>query len=157
MTECFTKKIAQPSVVLLQYSIAYLSSIFNLNNGNLKKCGFFFLLKKISLWMNFWALFWPKVQKQQGSYDLSLDDNIGIQALVYNHVVKYRISFNTQYPTDSYFVYVPKMEYRWNFWLKVSFSIIINPTKIFFEIPPCAKNVIFITEFVFLDINPHFY
>ena len=28
--------------------------------------------------MNFWALFWPKVQKQQGSYDLSLDDNIGI-------------------------------------------------------------------------------
>ena len=26
MTEYFTKKIAQPSVVLLQYSIAYLSS-----------------------------------------------------------------------------------------------------------------------------------
>ena len=34
-----------------------------------------------------------RFQKQQGSYDLSLDDNIGIQALVYNHVVKYRISF----------------------------------------------------------------
>ena len=36
-------------------------------------------------------------------------------------------------------------------------SIIINPTKIFFEIPPCEKNVIFITEFVFLDLNPNFH
>ena len=26
-----------------------------------------------------------------------------------------------------------------------------------FEIPPCAKNDIFFTEFVILDQNPHFY
>ena len=25
------------------------------------------------------------------------------------------------------------------------------------EIPTCAKKVIFIIEFVFLDLNPHFY
>ena len=43
------------------------------------------------------------------------------------------------------------------FWIKVSFIIIVNFTKIFFEIPPCAKNVIFVTEFVLLDQNPHFY
>ena len=30
-------------------------------------------------------------------------------------------------------------------------------TKRFIEIPPCAKKVIFSTEFVFLDLNPHFY
>ena len=30
-------------------------------------------------------------------------------------------------------------------------------TKVFIEIPPCAKKVIFTTEFVFLDLNPHFY
>ena len=30
-------------------------------------------------------------------------------------------------------------------------------TKIFIEIPPCAKKVIFSTEFVLLDLNPHFY
>jgi hypothetical protein len=30
-------------------------------------------------------------------------------------------------------------------------------TKVFIEIPPCAKKVIFITEFVFLDLYPHFY
>ena len=64
--------------------------------------------------------------------------------------------FNTQYPTDSYFVYELEMEYGWNFWLKISFSIIRNPTNFFFEIPPCAKKVIFITPFVFLDLNPHF-
>ena len=63
---------------------------------------------------------------------------------------------HNMYPTDSYFVYVLIMEYEQNVWLKVSFSIIINPTKIFFEIPPCAKKVIFNTEFVFLDLNPHF-
>ena len=45
---------------------------------------------------------------------------------------KYLACLNTKYPTDSYFVYVLKMEYGWNFWLKVSFSIIVNPTKIFF-------------------------
>ena len=30
-------------------------------------------------------------------------------------------------------------------------------TKNFIEIPPCAKKVIFSTEFVLLDLNPHFY
>ena len=35
----------------------------------------------------------------------------------------------TQYLTDSYYFYALKMEYVWNFWLKVSFSIVINPTK----------------------------
>ena len=30
-------------------------------------------------------------------------------------------------------------------------------TKFFIEIPPCAKKVIFSTEFVLLDLNPHFY
>ena len=30
-------------------------------------------------------------------------------------------------------------------------------TKFFNEIPPCAKKVIFSTEFVLLDLNPHFY
>ena len=49
-------------------------------------------------------------------------------------------SLNTQYATDSYFVYVLKMEYGWNFWLKVSFGIVINTIKIFFEIPPCSKK-----------------
>ena len=35
--------------------------------------------------------------------------------------------------------------------------VCIYITKKFSEIPPCAKKVIFITEFVFLDLNPHFY
>ena len=30
-------------------------------------------------------------------------------------------------------------------------------TKKIIEIPPCAKKVIFSTEFVLLDLNPHFY
>ena len=30
-------------------------------------------------------------------------------------------------------------------------------TKMFIEIPPCAKKVIFSTEFVLLDLNPPFY
>ena len=30
-------------------------------------------------------------------------------------------------------------------------------TNFFIEIPPCAKKVIFSTEFVLLDLNPHFY
>ena len=30
-------------------------------------------------------------------------------------------------------------------------------TKIFIEIPPCAKKVIFSTKFVLLVLNPHFY
>ena len=33
----------------------------------------------------------------------------------------------------------------------------MNLTKIFFEIPPCTKKVIFITEIVFLGLNPYFY
>ena len=50
---------------------------------------------------------------------------------------------------------------KWNmdeiFGLKVSFSIIVNPTIFFFEIHPCAKKIIFITKFVFLDLNSDFY
>ena len=42
-------------------------------------------------------------------------------------------------------------------WLKVLFIICTSITKSFIEIPPCAKKVIFITEFVLLDLNPHFY
>ena len=40
---------------------------------------------------------------------------------------------NAQNAIDSYFVYVLKMEYGWNFWLKLSFGIVINTTKIFFK------------------------
>ena len=42
-------------------------------------------------------------------------------------------------------------------WLKVLFIMCTYITKIFIEIPPWAKKVIFIAEFVFLDLNPHFY
>ena len=47
--------------------------------------------------------------------------------------------FNTQYATYSCFVFLLKMKYGWNFWLKVSFSIIMNTRKICFEISPCAN------------------
>ena len=45
-------------------------------------------------------------------------------------------------------VYTLKMEYGLNFWLKASFIICIYATKIFFEIPPCANMLFFVTEFV---------
>ena len=47
---------------------------------------------------------------------------------------------NAQNAIDSYFVYVLKMEYGWNFWLKVSFGIVINTTKIFFLNPSLRKK-----------------
>ena len=59
--------------------------------------------------------------------------------------------------TDSYFLYVSKIEYGWNLWLKVLFIMCTYITKNFIEIPPCAKKVIFSTEFVLLDLNPPFY
>ena len=37
---------------------------------------------------------------------------------------------------------------------KVSFRIIVNPTNIFFEIPPCEKKMGFFTEFVTELVNP---
>ena len=38
------------------------------------------------------------------------------------------------------------------------YLLYVHTSQTFFiEIPPCAKKVIFITEFVFLDLNPHFY
>ena len=42
-------------------------------------------------------------------------------------------------------------------WLKVLFIICTYITKTFIEIPPCAKKVIFSTEFVLFDLNPHLY
>ena len=42
------------------------------------------------------------------------------------------------------------MEYGWNLWLKVSFTICRYATRILLEIPPCAHHVIFVTEFVLL-------
>ena len=50
-----------------------------------------------------------------------------------------------------------KIEYGWNLLLKHSFMICRYTTKSFIEIPPCTKKVIFITKFVFSDLNPHFY
>ena len=64
---------------------------------------------------------------------------------------------NTKYATDSYFLYISKIEYGWNLWLEVLFIMCTYITKKFIEIPPCAKKVIFSTEFVLLDLNPHFY
>ena len=49
------------------------------------------------------------------------------------------------------------MEYGWNLWLKVSFNICTYITKKFIEIPPCAKCVIFITDFALLSTNLPFY
>ena len=66
-------------------------------------------------------------------------------------------NINTKCPTDSYFLYVSKIEYGWNLWLKVSFIMCTYITNFFIEIPPCAKKVIFSTEFVLLDLNPPFY
>ena len=52
------------------------------------------------------------------------------------------VVFNTQYATYSFFVFVLKMEYGWNFFLKVLFSIvIINTRKIFFWNPSMWKFV----------------
>ena len=41
--------------------------------------------------------------------------------------------------------------------LKFDLLRVHTSQKFFIEIPPCAKKVISITEFVFLDLNPHFY
>ena len=49
------------------------------------------------------------------------------------------------------------MEYGTNLWIKVSFNICTYITKNFIEIPPCAKGVIFITEFALLSTNLPFY
>ena len=43
------------------------------------------------------------------------------------------------------------------FVLKFYLLYVHKSQKKIVEIPPCAKKVIFITEFVFLDLNPHFY
>ena len=43
------------------------------------------------------------------------------------------------------------------FGLKFYLLCVQTSQKIFIEIPPCAKKVIFSTEFVLLDLNPHFY
>ena len=60
-----------------------------------------------------------------------------------------------QYATDSYFVYVLEMEYGWQNFLAQSFiSYTYIHHKDFFEIRPCAKKVIFVTEFVILCKNP---
>jgi hypothetical protein len=37
------------------------------------------------------------------------------------------------------------------------YLLCVHTTQIFIEIPPCAKKIIFSTEFVLLDLNPHFY
>ena len=42
-------------------------------------------------------------------------------------------------------------------WLKVLYIMCTYITKFLIEIPSCAKKVIFSTEFVLLDLNPHFY
>ena len=49
-----------------------------------------------------------------------------------------------------------KMEYGRNLWLKVSFIVCRYATRFFLEIPPCAHDVIFITEFVLLIKIPPF-
>ena len=43
------------------------------------------------------------------------------------------------------------------FGLKVPLIICTLTTNFFFEIPPCAKHVIFISEFVNFGINPPLY
>ena len=61
-------------------------------------------------------------------------------------------SLNTQYMRNSNFVYVLKMEYvpKINiFGLKMMVTIHHN---FFFEIPPCGKKVLFITEFAILQL-----
>jgi hypothetical protein len=61
-------------------------------------------------------------------------------------------SINTQYMRNSNFVYILKMEYvpKINiFGLKIMVTIHHN---FFFEIPPCAKNDLFITEFAILQL-----
>ena len=63
-----------------------------------------------------------------------------------------KIIFNTQYMRNSNFVYVLKMEYvpKINiFGLKMMVTI---HHKFFFEIPPCGKKVLFITEFAILQL-----
>ena len=67
------------------------------------------------------------------------------------------IRVNTQYMRNSNFVYVLKMEYvpKINiFGLKMMVTI---HHKFFFEIPPCGKKVLFITEFAISCKSPHFY
>ena len=59
---------------------------------------------------------------------------------------------NTQYMRNSNFAYVFKMEYVPKidiFGLKMMVTI---HHKFFFEIPPCAKKVLFITEFAILQL-----
>jgi len=51
---------------------------------------------------------------------------------------------NTQYSRNSTIVYPLNMEYGWKFWLK---GFMYTHHKLFFEISPCAKHVIFISEF----------
>ena len=54
---------------------------------------------------------------------------------------------------DSTLVCPVKIEYGWNLQLKHSFMICRFTTKSFIEIPPCAKMVIFVTEFVELGFS----
>ena len=63
-----------------------------------------------------------------------------------------KLQLNTQYMGNSNFVYVLKMEYvpKINiFGLQMMVKIHHN---FFFEIPPCAKQALFITEFAILQI-----
>jgi hypothetical protein len=50
---------------------------------------------------------------------------------------------------------------KWNvgeiFGLKFHVSNLHAPQRFFFEIPPCGKMVIFVTEFIILCKNPLFY
>ena len=59
---------------------------------------------------------------------------------------------NTSYLTDSYIVFILKIEsvliQKYNFWPENDGEKWSR--KIYFEIPPCGKMVIFIIEFVIL-------
>ena len=64
---------------------------------------------------------------------------------------------NTLYGCKTTLVYLVKMEYGWNLWLKVLFFICTYIAKKFIEIPPCTLKVLFINKFAISCKSPHFY
>jgi hypothetical protein len=81
----------------------------------------------------------PEPTKHQNSIRLSI--LLPLRSIYFLSFVKKDL--NTQYMTNSTLVSTVNIEYV--------------TKKIYFEIPPCANHVIFITEFVLLIKTPPFY
>ena len=73
----------------------------------------------------------------------------------FSHPCTYPLTFNTPLIHTSFTYQKLNMDEICG--LKFYLLCVHTSQNFFIEIPPCANNVIFSTEFVLLDLNSHFY